>query len=99
MTNKLKHAVATLAIALSAVADAQAGEWIRINQLGYLPKATKVAVMMCEDTPEVKTFEIRDAFTDKVVLSSDNIKATGPLGNMKATFRLCFSTLDLQGTY
>ena len=56
MTNKLKHAVATLALALSAVANAQAGEWIRINQLGYLPKATKVAVMMCEDTPEVKTF-------------------------------------------
>ena len=99
MTNKLKHAVATLALALSAVANAQAGEWIRINQLGYLPKATKVAVMMCEDTPEVKTFEIRDAFTDKVVLSSDNVRATGPLGNMKATFRLCFSTLDLQGTY
>ena len=34
MTNKLKHAVATLAIALSAVANAQAGEWIRISQLG-----------------------------------------------------------------
>ena len=33
MTDKLKHAVATLAIALSAVANAQAGEWIRINAI------------------------------------------------------------------
>lgn len=32
MTNKLKHAVATLAIALSAVADVQAGEWIRLTR-------------------------------------------------------------------
>ncbi len=69
-SNTRRHVVA-LAMAVWPLLNAVAGEWIRINQLGYLPKATKVAVLMCEEESAVKTFEIRDAFTDKVVLTSD----------------------------
>ena len=97
--NTGRTVAATLALAACHALNAVAGEWIRINQLGYLPKATKVAVMMCEDTPEVKTFEIRDAFTDKVVLTSGEVRATGALGNMKSTFRLNFSRLTRPGAY
>lgn len=88
-----------VAMLLCSCLNAMAGEWIRVNQLGYLPLSTKVAVMMCEDKPQVKAFEIRDAFTDETVLSSNEIKATGPLGNMKATFRLNFSKLTRKGAY
>lgn len=88
-----------VAMLLCSCLNAMAGEWIRVNQLGYLPISTKVAVMMCEDKPQVKAFEIRDAFTDEIVLSSNEIKATGPLGNMKATFRLDFSKLTRKGAY
>lgn len=88
-----------VAMLLCSCLNAMAGEWIRVNQLGYLPLSTKVAVMMCEDKPQVKAFEIRDAFTDETVLSSNEIKATGPLGNMKATFRLDFSKLTRKGAY
>lgn len=88
-----------VAMLLCSCLNAMAGEWIRVNQLGYLPLSTKVAVMMCEDKPQVKAFEIRDAFTDETVLSSNEIKATGPLGNMKATFRLDFSKLTRKGSY
>ena len=88
-----------VAMLLCSCLNAMAGEWIRVNQLGYLPLSTKVAVMMCEDKPQVKAFEIRDAFTDEIVLSSNEIKATGPLGNMKATFRLDFSKLTRKGAY
>ncbi len=88
-----------VAMLLCSCLNAMAGEWIRVNQLGYLPLSTKVAVMMCEDKPQVKAFEIRDAFTDETVLSSNEIKATGALGNMKATFRLDFSKLTRKGAY
>lgn len=88
-----------VAMLLCSCLNAMAGEWIRVNQLGYLPLSTKVAVMMCEDKPQVKAFEIRDAFTDEIVLSSNEIKGTGPLGNMKATFRLDFSKLTRKGAY
>ena len=35
--------------------------WIRHNQLGYLPHATKVAVYMGDTAPE--SFQLVDAFT------------------------------------
>ena len=59
-SNTRRHVVA-LAMAVWPLLNAVAGEWIRINQLGYLPKATKVAVLMCEEESAVKTFEIRIA--------------------------------------
>ncbi len=95
----MRKYLAAMALSLFSMLDAAAGEWIRINQLGYLPLSTKVAVMMCEDDAHVKAFEIRDAFTDSLVFSSHDVKPMGPLGNMKATFRLDFSKLKKNGTY
>lgn len=78
-----------------------AGEWIRINQLGYLPKATKVAVFMSNSQAKVSNFEVVDAFTSKVIFQSslNDVKATGKLGNMESTYRLNFSKLTAPGTY
>lgn len=98
MTKRLKLVAASMLCACSLL-PAGAEQWIRINQLGYLPQATKVAVLMCEDAPHITSFEIRDAYTDRVVLASHNVRATGPMGNMKATYRLCFSDLKAQGAY
>ncbi len=39
--------------------------WIRHNQLGYLPHATKVAVYMGDTAPE--SFQLVDAFTGQTV--------------------------------
>ena len=99
MANISRKYLLTFALSLCSLLNVVAGEWIRINQLGYLPHSTKVAVMMCEDKPQVKAFEIRDAFTDKVVFSSNEVKPMGPLGNMGATFRLDFSKLTRNGSY
>ena len=38
-----------------------ADSWIRVNQLGYLPQATKVAVYMSNDDVQVDGFELIDA--------------------------------------
>ena len=53
--------------------------WIRHNQLGYLPHATKVAVYMGDTAPE--SFQLIDAYTGKIVFESA-AKPTGPLGRM-----------------
>lgn len=41
---------------LLSTLHAQAGEWIRINQLGYLPQSKKVAVFMSEVPVEVNNY-------------------------------------------
>ena len=78
---------------------ANAGEWIRINQLGYLPHSTKVAVFMSNDQTTVDGFELVDAFTGKVAYKSRQVRATAPLLHMKYTCRLNFSDFQQQGAY
>ena len=43
----------TLIFAIAAL-PCKADEWIRINQLGYLPQSIKVAVFMSEADTDVK---------------------------------------------
>lgn len=73
--------------------------WVRINQLGYLPKATKVAVLMSNLPTTVDSFQLINAFTGKVAYTSNQVQAMGAMGNMKATFRLRFSAFTQPGTY
>lgn len=74
--------------------------WIRINQLGYLPKDVKVAVWLSKEPAKVTRFEVRDALTDKTALVSEAITNTGGYGGAFAsTYRLDFSKLDRDGSY
>ncbi len=77
----------------------KADEWIRVNQLGYLPAAIKVAVFMSGANDTVNQFVIKDAGTDKTVASLRTVKSTGVYGQMKTTYRLDFSTFKQEGTY
>lgn len=81
--------------ALSAHAD----EWIRINQLGYLPQSVKVAVFMSEEGTDIRSFQIFDAQTDQPVRTVTAVKPTGNWGNMNSTCRLDFSDLEQPGIY
>ena len=78
---------------------ARASGWIRINQLGYLPQATKVAVVLSQDDIEITEFELVDAFTGKTAYRSTSIRDMGPWGQMAATYRLDFSDFHTQGAY
>ena len=86
-------------IATLSVLCARAEGWIRINQLGYLPESTKVAVLMSTENLNLKKFTITDSHTGKVVYKGSKIKATGPLGKMAGTWRLDFSDFKGQGSY
>ena len=83
----MRKLIVIVAACLMAL-QAQAEGWVRINQLGYLPHATKVAVYMGSQEPE--DFEIIDVYTGQTVFRAA-AKATGPLGQMAATARLDFS--------
>ncbi len=94
----MKRFVSIAVLALAAV-QAFAGSWVRINQIGYLPEATKVAVFMSDDAVKVDGFELVDAFTGDVAWRSDAVRPTGALGQMKTTCRLDFSALKTDGAY
>lgn len=94
----MKRLVSIAVLALAAV-QAFAGSWVRINQIGYLPEATKVAVFMSDDAVKVDGFELVDAFTGDVAWRSDAVRPTGALGQMKTTCRLDFSALKTDGAY
>ena len=84
--------VAALLVALLSRAEG----WVRINQLGYLPEATKVAVYMGSGAPA--QFTLVDAYTGAEVFRAD-ARPTGPLGQMAATARLDFSAFQTPGAY
>ncbi len=94
----MKKLVSIALLALAAV-QAFAGSWVRINQIGYLPEATKVAVFMSDDAVKVDGFELVDAFTGDVAWRSDAVRPTGALGQMRMTCRLDFSALKTDGAY
>lgn len=94
----MKRLVSIALLALAAV-QTFAGSWVRINQIGYLPEATKVAVFMSDDAVKVDGFELVDAFTGDVAWRSDAVRPMGALGQMKTTCRLDFSALKTDGAY
>lgn len=94
----MKRLVSIAILSLAAV-QAFAGSWIRVNQIGYLPEATKVAVFMSDETAQINGFELVDAFTGEVAFSSSAVRPTGVLGRMKTTCRLDFSGLKTSGAY
>lgn len=96
----MKHILLTIAAALLSI-QAFAGQWIRVNQLGYLPEASKVAVLMSNDPVKVKSFKVIDATTRKVVFKSkpEEVVATDALLHMASTYRLNFSRLEKPGKY
>lgn len=95
---KRNYYLLTLALLFAAL-PGKADEWIRINQLGYLPQSVKVAVFMSEEGTEVKEYTLVDAFTGKPVQTFNAAKATGKMGGMRTTYRLDFSSFTAPGTY
>src|SRR4051812_3221365 len=74
---------------------------IRVNQVGYLPDAPKVAVL-CSLAPsrsrQFATFVVRDA-RGRTVLGPVRTRAAGSFGPCVETWRLDFSAVRRAGTY
>jgi hypothetical protein len=73
--------------------------WIRINQLGYTPDGIKVAVWCSKDDMQIKSFDVIDSATKKVVFTQKAGKSFGSYGPFTNTYRLNFSDFKREGTY
>ena len=91
--------IAGLAVAPSAAySQAPPRTFIRVNQLGYLPGAPKVAVACSLDSVSIKSFTVQD-LTGRVVLGPRAAKNSGRFGPCASTHRLDFSSLRSRGRY
>lgn len=77
----------------------KADEWIRVNQLGYLPQSVKVGVFLSEEPVSVNKYSLIDAFTGKIVKTFTSPRSTGKYGKMQSTYRLNFSGFVQPGVY
>lgn len=73
--------------------------WVRINQLGYLPNATKVAVFISTADHAALDFKVKESKTNKVVFEGKGIVANAERWGMKKALRLNFSQLANKGEY
>jgi endoglucanase len=71
---------------------------IRVNQIGYLPEAPKVAVVCELERRTIATFRVADA-RDRTVLGPSPARPTGPFGPCVETYRLDFSAVRAPGDY
>jgi peptidoglycan/xylan/chitin deacetylase (PgdA/CDA1 family) len=76
-----------------------ADSWIRINQLGYLEKDIKVAVLVTKGNERYGSFAVHDALTGKVVFSGTKIRSFGPYAAFSKGYRLDFSAFTRPGKY
>jgi endoglucanase len=70
---------------------------IRVNQLGYLPDAPKVAVFCALEPTELTTFVVRNESGS--VVSTRRATPARPFGPCVTTYRLDFSTIRASGNY
>lgn len=73
--------------------------WIRINQLGYTPAGTKVAVWCSKEITTLQKFELVDAQSGRTVFTAWPSKAMGSYGPFNQTYRLNFSAFKKPGKY
>ncbi|MDD4516032.1 glycoside hydrolase family 9 protein [Massilibacteroides sp.] len=78
---------------------AQESAWIRVNQLGYLPDQTKVAVFITTKEGKSNEFILRDAKTNEMVYQGVGKVANAERWGMKQALRLNFSSLKKKGGY
>jgi endoglucanase len=86
-----------LVIALLQAAAAQSTAEIRVNQLGYLPDAPKIAVVCSLERLDLRDFSVTDA-SGKIVLTRAAASAK-PFGPCAINYRLDFTSVRKPGQY
>ena len=71
---------------------------VRVNRLGYVPDAPKVAVLCSLDSTDFATFVVRDS-AGRAVLGPRPARRAGGFGPCVITHRLDFSALRREGRY
>ncbi len=98
MTTRLALACALGLAAVRPLAAQGTDDAIRVNQVGYLTDAPKVAVLCALAPRAVSTFDVIDA-GGRQVLKPTRATASGAFGPCVETYRLDFTALRAAGTY
>jgi endoglucanase len=86
-------------VIISATATAgDSAAVIRVNQVGYLPDAPKVAVVCAVERVSLSRFTVETA-NGRVVVGPTKATPSGPFGPCVETWRLNFSRLKTRGLY
>ena len=88
-----------LAIALTIAAALDSAVFIRVNQVGYLPDAPKVAVACMLEPREISSFTVVRVSDGKRVFGPARPLETGAFGPCKQTYRMNFTALKAAGSY
>jgi peptidoglycan/xylan/chitin deacetylase (PgdA/CDA1 family) len=98
---KARLLILSLAVMSSLLSNAQtaADSWVRINQLGYLPNSTKVAVFISTLERGNVDFWVKEAKTNRTVYEGKGEIANAGRWGMKQALRLNFSSLTVEGAY
>ncbi|MFL5504340.1 MAG: glycoside hydrolase family 9 protein [Gemmatimonadaceae bacterium] len=88
---------ALLGLSAQVAATAPPAAAIRINQLGYLPDAPKIAVFCALGKSELRTFTVTDAAGRQILQRSP--LAAKPFGPCITNYRLDFSSVKATGDY
>src|SRR5436309_788557 len=91
-------AAVTTVVTTAVTTAVTAAVFIRVNQVGYLPDAPKVAVVCSLDTARIASFVVADS-AGRVVLGPRRTRSSGSFGPCAATYRLDFTTLRAAGRY
>jgi endoglucanase len=73
--------------------------WIRINQVGYTPESTKIAVFASKENVTINSFELIDTTTNKAVYKGTTVKEHGTYASFNKIYRLNFSSFTNEGTF
>jgi len=79
--------------------SAEPEAWIRINQLGYRPGSSKVAIWCSMREENINAFQLVEAKTNKVVFNGKAGKGYGKYGPFAQTYRLDFSGYRKSGKF
>src|SRR6476646_11016822 len=90
----------SLTIAAAVVVSADSSVVVRVNQVGYLPDAPKIAVAcsLVDTDSKSRPFIVRGE-SGKVVLGPMRVRGAGTFGPCKMTWRLSFSAVRTPGRY
>src|SRR6218665_368395 len=99
MKNLIAGICMVSATVLSGCKPASENNWIRINQLGYLPDGIKTAVWCSKENKPIASFELIDSAGQQTVFTGKPSPAFGSYGPFQQTQRLDFSAFTQSGSY
>jgi endoglucanase len=79
--------------------SAPAMEFIRINQLGYLPHSVKVAIYISDQEKVDTSFQMFGTLSGKLIFEGKAERADASIWGQKTALRLNFSSVTIAGGY